>query len=287
MNQLRPNVERITTELLDAMESTGAPVDLVQTYAWPMPTIAICQLLGVPYAARERFQRDVRVMSKRDMPRQARIEANLDLLSFLRDVVLQKRAEPADDLLSELVRAGELTHEEIIGIARVVFFGGHETTASMLGLGAFALLQNPDQLSAFVSADENGVDNAVEELLRYLTILQFGVLRVALEDVVLDDVLIKAGDTICVSLPEVNRDPKQFTEPNTLDLARPTAGRHLAFGHGVHQCLGQQLARIELRVGFTQLFRRFPNLRLAVRPDQVRLREDMVHYGVHELPVTW
>jgi cytochrome P450 len=155
----------------------------------------------------------------------------------------------------------------------------------MLSLGTFALLEQPDQLAA-LRADPALIDNTVEELLRYLTIVQLGVTRVATEDVTLGGVDIPAGATVILGTPEANRDPGQWPEPDRLDLRRSRAP-HLAFGHGVHQCLGQQLARIEMRIGLGELFSRLPKLRLAVPAGEVPLRADMVIFGVHSLPVTW
>ncbi|GAA4677081.1 hypothetical protein GCM10023215_06990 [Pseudonocardia yuanmonensis] len=162
---------------------------------------------------------------------------------------------------------------------------GHETTANMLALGTFALLQNPDQLAA-LRADPGLVDTAVEELLRYLSIIQLGVTRIATETVTVGDVEIPAGATVVVATPEVNRDARHWSDPDRLDLGRERVP-HLAFGHGVHQCLGQQLARIEMRVGFAELVTRLPGLRLAAKAADVPLRNDMLIFGVHSLPVTW
>ena len=157
----------------------------------------------------------------------------------------------------------------------------------MLGLGTYALLRNPDQLAA-LRADPGLVDNAVEELLRYLSIVHFGPTRAALEDVEVGGELVRAGEVVTLSIPAANRDAERFDHADTLDLARPDAGHgHLAFGHGIHQCLGQQLARVEMRIGYARLFQRFPTLRLAIPPDDVRMREDMAIYGVHSLPVEW
>lgn len=205
--------------------------------------------------------------------------------TYLGELVERKRAEPADDLLGGLVAAGELSDEELAGVALLLLIAGHETTANMLGLGTFALLQYPDQLAAL---REGRVDvaNAVEELLRYLTVISFGLTRTALEDVELGGEVIRAGESVCAYLPVVNRDLARFPSGNELDVAADAHG-HLAFGHGVHQCLGQQLARIEMRIAYPALLRRFPTLRLGVPPEEVPMRGDMAIYGVHRLPVEW
>lgn len=205
------------------------------------------------------------------------------LRDFMGKLVLAKRAKPTDDLLSGLTTSG-LTDEELTNIGFTLLGAGHETTANMLSLGAFALLRHPDQL-AVLRADPGGIDQAVEELLRYLSIIPCTV-RVALEDVELGGQTIKAGQTVTLSVPAANRDPQRFADPDSLDLRRSASG-HVAFGHGIHQCIGQQLARVEMRVGYAALFERFPTLRLAVAPEEVPLRDDMLIYGVHSLPVTW
>ncbi|MGH8881422.1 MAG: cytochrome P450, partial [Stackebrandtia sp.] len=200
-------------------------------------------------------------------------------------LVTRKRAEPTDDLLSDLAKDEELSDDELAGMGFLLLIAGHETTANMLALGTFALLEHPEQ-AALLRADAGLIPNAVEELLRYLSIIHIGARRVAAEDIDLDGRLIKAGDPVVISVAAANRDASKFDDPGELDVTRRTTG-HLTFGHGVHQCLGQQLARIEMRIGFESLLRRYPGLRLAVKPSEVPLRTDMAIYGVHELPVTW
>lgn len=284
MRQLTERIEEIAEEHLDLMTLAGPPVDLMQAYAKPIPAMVICELLGVPLDVRERFIRDVAEASRQDATMEQLRRAIAEVTTYLGELVRQKRAKPTDDVLSGLiVDSGKLTDEELVNIAFLLLGAGFDTTANMLGLGTFALLRNPEQITAMTDPDT--ADNAVEELLRYLPVIP-GTVRVALEDVELEGVQVKAGETLMLSLPGANRDPEQFTDPDTLDLSRKVTG-HVAFGHGIHQCLGQQLARVEMRVGFPALFWRFPDLRLAVGPEDVPMRDDMVVYGVHELPVTW
>ncbi|MEZ0076589.1 cytochrome P450 [Planotetraspora sp. GP83] len=285
MKQLEPRIEEITNGRLDAMEREGGPIDLVQSFSLPIPSLVICELLGVPYDDRVRFQRDSAVMLNLESTSDQVVSAMADLLTYLQDLVRRKRAEPADDLLSGLVSGGELTGEEVTGMALLLLIAGHETTANMLALGTFALLRNPAQLAA-VRDEPAVVEDAVEELLRYLTIIHIGPVRTALEDVELDGHLIRAGESVTLSLPAANRDPERFADAETLDVTRSAHG-HLTFGHGIHQCLGQQLARTEMRVAYPALLRRFPGLRLAVPAEEVPMRSDMSIYGVHRLPVTW
>ncbi|GAA1577458.1 cytochrome P450 [Actinomadura kijaniata] len=283
MTALEPRVAEITGDRLDAMAAAGPPVDLVTAFALPIPSLVICELLGVPYGDHAFFQE--RSAAGLDMRRtEAEAMAALgDLLGYLGGLVRRKRAAPADDLLSGLIGSGDLIDEELANIGLVLLVAGHETTANMLALGVHALLGDPGRPAA-----AQLTDTAVEELLRYLTIVHLGApVRAALEDVELDGHLVRAGETVVIGLPAVNRDPGRFADPHTLRLDRADAGRHLAFGHGVHQCLGQQLARIEMRVAYRALFDRFPTLRLAVPAAEITMRESSLVYGVERLPVTW
>jgi cytochrome P450 len=284
MRELTARVEQITVEHLDEMARQGPPVDLVAAFAQPVPALMICELLGVPYADRETFQRHTTALLDQGASLEEKFGAMTGMQSYLHELVLAKRAERTDDLLSDLTYDSDLTDDELAGIGGFLLAAGLDTTANMLGLGTFALLRHPDQLAALRS-DPSLVDGAVEELMRYLSIAETGV-RAALEDVELDGNVIKAGETVTLSLQAANRDPERFPDPDTLDLRRKATG-HLGFGHGIHQCLGQQLARVEMRVAFPALFARFPTLRLAVPPEEVPLREHMNIYGVHRLPVAW
>ncbi|MEV0620337.1 cytochrome P450 [Nonomuraea sp. NPDC050404] len=273
MRMLEPRIERIAADHLDAMAAAGPPADLVSAYALPIPSMVICELLGVPYEDHGFFQeRSLQIVAAEgDVAR-----ATADLAVFLGELVRRKRAEPGDDLISGLV--GELTDEELVNAAMILLVAGHETTANMLSLGTFALLE----------AGLTYREELDEELLRYLSIVHIGApSRAALEDVEVAGTLVGKGETVALSLPMINRDPAVFDDPQALRPDRPEARRHLAFGHGVHQCLGQQLARIELRIGYRALFERFPGLRLAVPGTEISLRQDAAVYGVDRLPVTW
>ncbi|ONI87325.1 cytochrome [Saccharothrix sp. ALI-22-I] len=283
MNQLMPRIEQIVADHLAAMRAAGSPVDLVANFALPVPSLVICELLGVPYEERESFQKDTAKALSLDSTFEEIMEAFDQLEAFVFRLAQRKRVTPGDDMLSGLIATGELTDEEIANMGMLLLVAGHETTANMLGLGTLLLLQHPEQLAA-LRADPSLVDNAVEELMRYLSIIQFGTIRTALEDIEIGGVVVRAGESVSISVAAANRDPARFERPDEFDIHRP-AGGHIGFGHGVHQCLGQQLARIEMRVGFTALFREFPDLRLAVPAEEVRMRDDMAIYGVHELPV--
>ncbi|WP_245872221.1 cytochrome P450 [Streptomyces alboverticillatus] len=286
MRLLTEWIEKTTNEHLDAMQSQGSPADLFEHFALPLPSLVICELLGVPYADREKFQHDTAVWSSFGRSTEEVTGAFVSLGAYLHRLVTLKRSEPAEDILSGLIAADpSLTDEELTSIAFLLLVAGHETTANQIGLGLLALFENPAQLAA-LRADRSLVDGAVEELLRYLSIVHHGPTRAALEDVEVEGVAIKADEVVMVSLAAANRDPARFTDPERLDVTRNATG-HLAFGHGIHQCLGQQLARIELRVGLTALLDRFPGLRPAVPAHEVPLRHDMQVYGVYELPVAW
>ncbi|RFU39650.1 cytochrome P450 [Actinomadura logoneensis] len=286
MQALAPRVERIATAHLDALRASGPPADLVPTYTLPIPSLVICELLGVPYADRARFHAwaaaALSLTTSDDEVRAARDA----LTTYMRELVAAKRREPDDALLGALVTGdNDLTDAELCGIGRLLLVAGHETTANQLALGALTLITRPDQLAVFRER-RDAADRAVEELLRYLTIIQFGTTRVAREDVVLHGRRVRRGETVVLSLPAANRDPGHFDRPDELDVTRPPS-QHVAFGHGIHQCLGQQLARVEMRIALTVLFDGLRELSLAVPADRIPMRHDMAIYGVHRLPVSW
>ncbi|AHH99896.1 cytochrome P450 [Kutzneria viridogrisea] len=284
MRKLTEHIEQIAGQRLDHMAQAGPTVDLVREYAMAIPAQVICELLGVPQGHREQFERQAAELNKPGTSMESLLKALGEITGHLAELIEAKRAEPADDLLSGLITEGtDLTQEELTNIAFLLLGAGFDTTANVLSLGALALMLDPAQIP--VLTDPQTADNAVEELLRYLPVVP-GTIRSALEDVELEGELVRAGESVMVSLPAANRDPERFPEGDRLDLTRPATG-HIAFGHGIHQCLGQQLARVELRAALPALFRRFPGLRLAVPPEQVKLREHTAIYGVDELPVSW
>lgn len=287
MRALEPRIQQITDAALDAVEATGSPADLVAGFALPVPSLVICELLGVDYGDRDTFQDLTRtLLSLTVAPAEAQAAAER-ISRFMHDLVAAKRADPDDAVISGLITSGTgLSDDELVGISMLLLIAGHETTANMLGLGTFALLQHPEQLQLLRDRPELMPD-AVEELMRYLSIVgSTGLPRVALEDLELGGAHIRAGQTVLTSLPAVNRDPALGEDLDDLDVTRGRT-HHVAFGHGIHQCLGQQLARVEMRIGFRSLLDRFPALRLATPPEQVPLRTDMTIYGVHSLPIAW
>jgi cytochrome P450 len=284
MKQLEEHIAEIVEQQLDHLARLAPPVDLVKEFALPVPSLVICELLGVPYEDRESFQANSAQFMVRDQTLEEKMGAYIALNTYLSELVTRKRSSPDEDILSDLARHEDLTIEELTGAAFLMLIAGHETTANMLSLGTFALLEHPAELAS-LAADPSLMPGAVEELLRYLSVADI-FFRYATEDLSLGDETIPKGSTVVVSLLAANRDPERFPDPDVLDIRRNARGL-LSFGHGVHQCLGQQLARIEMRAGFEGLLRRFPTLRLAVPAGEVKLRTDMNIYGVHALPVTW
>ncbi|MEU3986601.1 cytochrome P450 [Streptomyces sp. NPDC026672] len=292
MEALRPGIQLIVDGLINDMVSRGGTADLVRDFALPVPSLVICELLGVPYEDHEFFQDRSRLLVSVTTDAAERASALADLSGYLDALVRRKAQAPADDLLSRLITdhvpSGTLTLDEVSDMGRFLLFAGHETTANMIALGTLALLHNPAQLAAVRdSGDPDLVADAVEELLRYLTIVHVGRRRVAVEDLELGGRRIAAGEGVIIALNAANRDAGAFEgDPDGLDVTRP-ARHHVAFGYGIHQCLGQPLARVELQVVYGTLYRRLPGLRLAVPFEEVAFKDDMFVYGVHSLPVTW
>ncbi|MFJ6619680.1 cytochrome P450 [Kitasatospora sp. NPDC091335] len=282
---LRPEIQRIADDLLDKMTDGRSGADLVREFALPLPSLVICLLLGVPYEDHDFFQDCSRVLLRRSSAVEDVAAAQTKLVDYLVELTESKRTRPDDGILSRLVERGELSTEEIGGMGRLLLVAGHETTANMTALSVLALLRNPEQLD-HLRAHPESVPGAVEELLRYLSIVHSGLTRVATEDVDLGGVRVSAGDGVICMVSAANRDEQEFPAGDELDLTRD-ARRHLAFGFGVHQCLGQPLARLELQIALTTILRRLPGLRLTVPFEEVRFRGEMLVYGVHELPVAW
>ena len=287
MKRLEPRIVEIVDQHLDAMESAGPPVDLVDSFALPIPSLVICELLGVPYEDRDDFQRRSARQLDLSIPIADRLDLQRQGRAYMQSLVERARKHPGDDILGMLVRehGSECTDDELIGVAGLLLLAGHETTSNMLGLGTLALLRHPEQLAA-VRDDPAAVGPAVEELLRWLSIVHSAIPRVTTTDVEVAGVRIPQGELVFLSLPSGNRDPDFIDSPEILDIRRGAAG-HLAFGHGVHHCLGAPLARMEMRIAFPALLRRFPTLALAENFDDVQFRSFHFIYGLKSLEVTW
>ncbi|MDT5132539.1 MAG: hypothetical protein QOE41_1850 [Mycobacterium sp.] len=288
---LRPAIQQITDEHIDAMLAGPQPADIVPALALPVPSLVISQLLGVPYGDAEFFQQHATIGLGRYATAEDTAKGATGLAKYLARLVEAKMKEPAEDAVSDLaerVKVGEIDVREAAQLGTGLLIAGHETTANMIGLGTLALLENPEQRDLLGDTnDPKVVATAVEELLRYLSIIQNGQRRIALADIDIAGEVIRAGEGIIIDLAPANWDRKVFEHPDRLELARQDAAQNVAFGYGRHQCVGQQLARAELQIVFTALVRRIPTLRLAVPIEEITFKHDRLAYGVYELPVTW
>lgn len=288
---LRPVIQKITDECIDEILAGPQPADIVDKLALPVPTVVISEMLGVPYEDHEFFQEHANAGLARYAAADAMQKGAMSLSQYLIDLIEKKQANPAEDAVSDLaerVTAGEISVKEAAQLGTGLLIAGHETTANVIGIGVLALLENPEQAEFLRNAsDPKVIANAVEELMRYLSIIQNGQRRVAIEDIEISGETIKAGEGIIIDLAPANWDGKAYPEPDKLDLSRENAGQQLGFGYGRHQCVGQQLARAELQIVFHTLLRRIPSMRLAIPFDEVPFKHDRLAYGVYELPVTW
>jgi cytochrome P450 len=287
IRRLAPRIEQIVESHLDDLEREGPPADLVSGFALPIPSLVICELLGVPYSERAQFQQRTRRQLDMSVPVEERLALQQEGREFMQGQVARAHEAPGDDMLGMLVRehGNELSEDELVGVAGLLLVAGHETTANMLGLGTLALLRNPEQF-AMVRDDPAAVGSAVEELLRWLSIVPSGIPRTTTTEVTLAGHTIPAGQLVVASLVAANRDSALVSDPDRLDITRGEMG-HMAFGHGVHHCLGAPLARMEMTTAFPALLRRFPKLELAVPFEEVGFRPHSFIYGLQSLPVNW
>lgn len=288
MQRLRRRIEAIVADCLDTTEAVGPPVDLVQTFALPMPSQVICEMLGVPHGDGFDFAQHTLVMTDLAAPAESSLAARDAMRAYMRAMIRRQRQNPGDNVLGRLIRnhRDNVTDEELVGIGNLLLIAGHETTAMMLGLGTLVLLQHPRQMQ-MIRDDPSVVPSAVEELLRFASIANHGAIRTATADAEIGGQLIRAGDLVAVSIPMANRDRARFDDPDRFDITRDQRGSQLAFGHGVHRCIAAPMARMELEIAYPALLRRFPTLRLAVPIDEVPVRTSNATHGVHALPVTW
>ncbi|MGH3880570.1 MAG: cytochrome P450 [Actinophytocola sp.] len=283
LSRLTPGIKAIIEQRLDAMAAADGPVDLVEEFALPIPSLVICELLGVPYEDRGDFQR--LSMARFDLfgGATASLGAISESLQYLLGVVKKQRDDPGDGLLGMIIKehGDQVEDIELAGLADGVLTGGFETTASMLALGALVLLQDKDSFK-LIHDDDATVHDFVEELLRYLTVVQVAFPRFAREDMTVAGKQITKGDVVVVSLSGADRDPTLGPDLERVDPTRP-ATQHLAFGYGVHRCIGAELARMELRAAYPALVRRFPSMRLA--DEDLNFRKVSIVYGLDRLPV--
>ncbi|MDA3649401.1 cytochrome P450 [Saccharopolyspora indica] len=282
---MRPALARLAGSLVDRMAAGGRSADLVRDYCLPLPSMVICELLGVPYADHEFFQTRTRTMIT--APQRAEVvRAAADLIDYLTGLAAAKAERPGPDLISGLladqVAAGRMTVEQVVNTAVLLLGAGHETTSSAIAVSAALLAGDPERLAALRAAP----GPAVEALLRHTSVTDTVVTRIAVADVEVGGVRIRAGDGLVFSTAVANRDHRERPDPDRLDLADGDRG-HVAFGFGVHQCLGQNLARAELEVALAVLFERLPGLRVAVPAADLPVKSSPLVNGLHALPVQW
>lgn len=286
LSRLTPRIEQIVNDQLDLMQSKGPVVDLVADFAFAVPFLTISDLLGVAESDRERFRQLGPARFDLSGGGIGVFGSASESREFLFEVVAKQRRQPGDGLIGSILRehGDEIDDVELGGLADGVFLGGYETSASMLALGTLVLLRNPDSFER-IRTEEGAVDSIVEELLRYLTVVQVAFPRFARHDQELFGQRVSKGDLVAVSLSGADRDAKVFGPDAESFYPRRAPAAHLAFGHGMHRCVGAELARMELRSAFTALAHRFPDLSLAVDPEQLRFRDFSIVYGVESLPV--
>jgi cytochrome P450 len=286
---LRPRIEAIAAELTDAMaarvEAGEHTVDLLDAFAFPLPMTVICEILGVPAEHRSDFRKWSNMVLS-SAPMDERAPSFAAMAEFLMGLVADKRAHPGDDMLSTVVAASEdadqLTENEAVSMAFLLLVAGHDTTVNLISNGVLALLRNPEQL-ARLRADPTMVAGAVEEFLRFDGPLNLATMRFTAEPVTIAGTEIPAGELVLVSLASANRDPDRFSRPDELDLSR--GGTNLAFGHGIHHCLGAALARLEGQVALRALLDRVPPFELAAQPDELVWRDSTLMRGLTQLPI--
>lgn len=287
---MRPQIQELADHYLGKMIEGGPPADIVRDFALPVPSMVIALLLGVPPEDLELFQHNTSVGLDINSTEEQRVQRFAEMYVYIQELVARKANEPGDDLISRLitdyVATGQLDHNTVAVNAVIMMQAGHETTANMLALGTVALLEHPDIFATLGHTEDVAViTRAVEELMRYLSIVHAQVDRVATEDLTIGGQLIRAGEKVLMNLPAGNWDAEFADEPEKLDIERNARG-HLGFGYGTHQCIGANLARVEMQVAFSTLAHRLPGLKLAVPPEELKFKEADI-YGMKELPVTW
>ncbi|AQZ60511.1 putative cytochrome P450 hydroxylase [[Actinomadura] parvosata subsp. kistnae] len=283
IKELRPDIQKLVDGLIDDMVAQGSEAELVEAFGLALPSLVICRLLGVPYADHEFFQARTREMLSTDDDSHA---AAFAIRDYLDGLVTAAEQAPKDDLLGRLITGGRLTHDELVGVMFLLLVAGHETTANMIPLAVLTLLRHPDQLAA-LRADPAGWPMAVEELLRFHSIVDWAAFdRVAVEDQEIGGQLVRKGEGIFVLGASANRDERVFERPDAFDIERG-ARHHVAFGYGVHQCLGQNLARAELEIALRTLFERLPGLRVTVADADLTAKYDGAIFGLTSMPVAW
>ena len=287
IDNLRPRIESISEELLKEMQAhRGETIDFIDAYAFPVPIIVIMELLGIPAEEREQFRQWTRAILFSGDQQQMMV-GGLSLIQYLTDIFDERRAKPKDDLISGLLQVEEdgskLSQQEMISMIFLLLVAGHETTVNLIASGTMTLLRNPAQKEK-LAKDPSLIRSAIEEMLRYESPVENTLNRWALEDIEIGGKVIPRGDIVLASVLAANRDPSVFPDPDTFDITREP-NKHIAFGNGIHFCLGAPLARMEGAIAINALLRTLPTLELAVAPGQLRWNEQVILHGLTGLPV--
>lgn len=292
VNEMRPAIEERVDSLISAMIKKGPPADIVTDLALPVPTMVICEMLGVPYEDRDYFSAKSQICTSSAVTAEEAAAAGAELFAYMEKMIDEKDKAPTNDLISRLVveqlRPGVLSRKDVIELGRFILIAGHETTANMIALSTLALLSHPDQAELLREGlDSAALTTAVDEMFRYLSITHTGRRRVATQDVTVGGQLIKAGEGVIVLNSVADRDERVFPDAAKLDLRRRNARMHMAFGDGPHKCMGALLSRVEMEIVHSTLWRRLPTLELAAPLSEIPFYADGSVYGVRSLPVKW
>jgi cytochrome P450 len=291
---LRPAIQEIVDRLIDDMLAGPNPTDFFEQFALPLPSIVMTRILGLPYEEHTYFQERSSTKIRLTSSPVDTVQANQELRDYVLAAIKEKEKDPEahNDLLGRLIidqiRPGNLSYSEAVGIVELLLQAGHETTANMTTMGLLSLFQNPEVFKTLVETESAPhIRQATEEMLRYHTIVQFVGARVAREDVQIAGETVRAGDGILAMINAANRDPEKFKEPDEFNIYRSMMPPHVAFGFGIHQCLGQPLARLEMEIVFNTLPKRIPKLKLAVPESTLEFKREVLVHGLTSLPVTW
>lgn len=292
MEGLRPDIEALVDRLIDEMLEKGPPSDFVRDLALKLPVTVVSLMVGVPYDQTHLLEKWSMQKLDLTLPAEVTQKASKDMFDFFDELLKKKEVDPGDgsDMLGRLVieqiRPGNLSRKDCIYMVNLLYFAGHETTANQIALSTLSFLQHPEQQKELEEGPEK-TKQAMEEMLRFHTIPHYNACRVATADVEIGGHLVRAGEGCYALLSAANRDPRRFDAPDELDVMRDNANEHLTFSYGIHHCIGQPLARLELEVVFSKLFKRVPTLQLAVPFEDLNFKKEMYVYGLHSLPVTW